>query len=138
MERVDLKARLWTVPSERFKSNAAHIVPLTQVAIDILNSLPRDAERLFGHINGFSKAKRRLDKAMGDPPPFVIHDIRRTVRTRLSSLRVPYEVAEMVIGHGKKGLARVYDQHHYLPEMRDALERWETSLRAIVATDERL
>jgi hypothetical protein len=54
------------------------------------------------------------------------------VRTRLSSLRVPYEVAEMVIGHVKKGLARVYDQHHYLPDMRDALERWETSLRALV------
>lgn len=128
----DLEARLWTVPAKRFKSGSTHIVPLTQMAIDILRTLPRDSDLVFGHVNGFSKAKSRLDKAMGDPAPFVTHDIRRTVRTRLSSLRVPYEVAEMVIGHGKKGLARVYDQHHYLPEMRDALERWETSLGALV------
>lgn len=128
----DLRTRLWTVPSERFKSSAAQLVPLSQLAIDILAKLPREGDYLFGHIDGFSKAKKRLDKTMGNPTPFVIHDLRRTVRTRLSSLRVPSEVAEMVIGHGKKGLARVYDQHHYLPEMRDALERWETSLRSML------
>lgn len=128
----DIGNSIWTIPPERFKSDSTHIVPLTQLAIDVLDKLPRDGELVFGHINGFSKAKRRLDKAIGDPAPFVIHDLRRTVRTRLSSLRVPYEVAEMVIGHGKKGLARVYDQHHYLPEMRDALERWETSLRSML------
>lgn len=125
----DINNALWTIPPERFKSDSTHIVPLPQGAIDILNTLPRDTDLVFGHINGFSKAKRRLDKAMGNPAPFVIHDIRRTVRTRLSSLRVPYEVAEMVIGHGKKGLARVYDQHHYLPETRDALERWDANLK---------
>ena len=48
----------------------------------------------------------------------MLHDIRRTVRTRLSSLRVSERVAEMVIGHGKKGLARVYDQHEF--RRRDA------------------
>lgn len=133
----DLDKRLWTIPSERFKSNATHIVPLTQTALDVIAQLPRDSDYLFGHINGFSKAKRRLDREMGNPAPFVIHDLRRTVRTRLSSLRVPYEIAEMVIGHGKKGLARVYDQHHYLPEMREALEQWATCLQSIVAADEK-
>ncbi len=65
--------------------------------------------------------------------PFVLHDVRRTVRTRLAGLRVPSEVAEMVIGHGKKGLARVYDQHLYVDEMRSALELWAARLRDIVA-----
>jgi hypothetical protein len=65
-------------------------------------------------------------------PPFVIHDLRRTVRTRLSSLRIPDAVAEMVIGHGRKGLQRVYDQHKFIDEMREALEAWNARLRAIV------
>jgi integrase len=68
---------------------------------------------------------------MGVEEPFVIHDIRRTVRTRLSQLRVRSEVAEMVIGHGKKGLARVYDQHQYLDEMREALDLWARELLRI-------
>jgi hypothetical protein len=38
----------------------------------------------------------------------------------------------MVIGHARKGLARVYDQHKYLDEMREALELWATMLTSIV------
>ena len=54
------------------------------------------------------------------------------MRTRLSALRVPHEVAEAVIGHGKKGIARVYDQHRYLSEMREALDAWAQLLERIV------
>lgn len=39
----------------------------------------------------------------------------------VSGLRVNSEVAEMVIGHEKKGLQRVYDHHTFEPEMREAL-----------------
>ena len=83
-------------------------------------------------ISGFSKPKVRLDEMMGNRPPWVIHDIRRTVRTRLASLRVSDLVAEMVIGHGRKGIQRVYDQHTYEAEMREALELWAARLRDIV------
>ena len=65
-------------------------------------------------------------------PPFVIHDLRRTVRTRLSSLRMPDTVAEVVIGHGRKGLQRSYDQHKFIDEMREALEAWNARLCMIV------
>jgi integrase len=140
----DLKNKLWTVPPERFKSNASHLVPLSDEAMAILESLPRftKGDHLFTStygekpVSGFSKAKAHLDawmkKQLGTIPPWVIHDIRRTVRTRLASLRVPDLVAEMVIGHGRKGLQRVYDQHTYEPEMREALELWAARLRDIV------
>jgi hypothetical protein len=39
----------------------------------------------------------------------------------------------MVIGHGKKGLARVYDQHEFADEMREALDLWSIRLRSIVS-----
>ena len=107
--------------------------------MSIINELPQVGDYLFRakrnttHISGFSRAKRRLDATVGDMPPFVIHDLRRTVRTRLSQLRVRYEVAEMVIGHGKKGLARVYDQHEYRDEIREALDLWAAELVRIVS-----
>ena len=54
------------------------------------------------------------------------------MRTRLSSLRIPDVVCEMVIGHGRKGLQRVYDQHTFQDEMREALEAWAVRLQLIV------
>jgi integrase len=133
----DIDAKLWTIPPERFKSNVSHEVPLSPLAIDLLKSIPRDddEDRLF-QVNGFSKAKKRLDRFMGMPSKFVIHDIRRTVRTRLSPLTT-YEVAEMVVGHGRRGLARVYDQHKYVDEKREALDAWSERLSGIVSDSQR-
>ncbi|TBB88096.1 tyrosine-type recombinase/integrase [Rhizobium ruizarguesonis] len=158
--KVDKALKVWTVPPERFKSDAANLVPLTDDALAVLEALPHysgknTGDHLFSTtmgakpVNGFSKAKGRLDKFMvrtmkaiarkrGDDPhrakltDFVLHDVRRTVRTRLSSLRISERVAEMVIGHGKKGLVRVYDQHAFTDEMREALEAWAVRLRSIV------
>ena len=141
---LDLTNCVWTVPPERFKSNASHLVPLTDQAVAIIKHVPRftKGDHLFSTtygakpISGFSKGKDRLDRLMkeeiGKVPPWVIHDIRRTVRTRLASLRVSDLVAEMVIGHGRKGIQRVYDQHTYEEEMRDALKLWAARLRSIV------
>ena len=154
----DLDRGIWTVPPERFKSDSSHLVPLPDDALAILGALPRfkKGDHLFSTtfgekpVSGFSKAKARLDRFMlrtlkalartrGEDrpkvtlPPFVIHDIRRTMRTRLSGLKVQERVAEMVIGHGKKGLARVYDQHEFADEMREALDLWAARLRTIVS-----
>ena len=74
-----------------------------------------------------------MTKELGkEPEPFTIHDLRRTFRTRLSELKVPTEVAELCIGHAKKGLARIYDQHEFQDEMRIAFDRWADRLRSIV------
>lgn len=157
---IDIQSKLLTVPAERFKSDASHMVPLSGLALEILATFPRFSKEGGGDfvfstlngtkpINGFSKAKADLDRRMlgslrayarmrgFDPKkvamePFVLHDLRRTVRTRLSSLKVSEPVAEMVIGHAKKGLSRVYDQHKYLDEMREALDEWAVRLTLVV------
>ena len=119
------------------------MVPLSDQAVAVLKFVPHftKGDYLFTTtlgekpVAGFSKAKDRLDKLMAENlgnPPWVIHDIRRTVRTRLASLRIPDMVAEMIIGHGRKGIQRVYDQHSYENEMREALELWAARLRDIV------
>ena len=54
------------------------------------------------------------------------------MRTGLSALPVPDLVRELVIGHAKPGLHKVYDQHPYPDEKRNALELWAGRLRDIV------
>jgi integrase len=148
----DLDRKLWTIPAERMKADAPHVVPLTDDVIEILKSLPRfnKGDHLFSTdfgakpVNGFGQAKIKLDKLMlsdlqsrcGDNatlPPFVLHDVRRTMRTGLSTLPVPDLVRELVIAHTKPGLHKVYDQHTYRDEKRKALKLWAAKLRAIVA-----
>jgi integrase len=127
--------KLWTIPAELFKTNTTHLVPLSPLALDIAKSVP------FG-VTGFSKSKKRLDRYVlaelrkinprATLTNWTLHDLRRTVRTRLSALTT-YEVAELIIGHGKKGLQKVYDQHEYLDEMREALDAWAARLTSIVS-----
>jgi len=135
------------------------MVPLTDKVIELLNALPRfnSGEFLFSHSHGkrplkpnqFSDVKERLDAMMleelkqiaaeskKDPkraalPAFVNHDIRRTVRTHLSALRIGEEVREAVLAHVRPGIKGVYDQHQYLEEKREALTLWNARLRSIV------
>jgi len=137
----DLEARTWTIPAERFKSGAQHVVPVADDLMAVLDGLPRfhRGDHLFSStfgqtpVSGFAKAKARIDKRVGAVPRWTFHDIRRTVRTRLAELRVPDHIAEIVIGHARKGLARIYDQHKYAAEVRDALTLWAARLHSIVS-----
>jgi integrase len=137
---------VWIIPSERYKSGQVHRIPLSRDVVELLNGLPRHGSDYLFTFGGdipvaaISKGKLRLDRLMAEElgqavTPFVLHDLRRTVRTRLSELKVPEVIAEMVIGHGKRGLQRVYDQHEYISEQREALEDWARHLRAIVSPD---
>ncbi len=154
---IDPALKLWSVGEERFKSDAPHLVPLTDDVVAVLAALPRfkKGDHIFSTTFGekptviSDKIKEKIDarmfrtlKAMArmrsdDPArielkPWIIHDLRRTLRTHLSALRIPDHIAEMVIGHGRQGLQRVYDQHRYLDEMREALTLWAARLRSIV------
>ena len=160
----NLKDKLWVIPASRMKGKegkaAAHAVPLTDDIFAVLESLPRfkGGDFLFspnggrGALSGFSELKKALDAAMhadleaqGETfEAFTLHDIRRTARTRFSSLRIPSEVpgapefriqtevAEALLAHAKPGLHKTYNLYDYLDEKREALTAWHTVLRGIV------
>ncbi len=141
---VDVAEKLWLIPASRMKARSAHEVPLTPVALAILEALPRwtGGDFVFSNTNGkksvsgFGKAKLRIDKLIaghaGDIKAWVFHDLRRTMRTHLSALPVQDMVRELTIAHTQKGLHKVYDQHTYREEKRHCLELWEARLDAIV------
>jgi integrase len=114
-------------------------VPLSETAVELLKQLPRwnAGDFVFTTtagekpVNGFSKAKQRIDQLSG-VTGWKFHDLRRTVRTRFSALPVQDIVRELVIAHAKPGLHKVYDQHSYQDEKRRCLELWEQRLLSIV------
>ena len=79
---------------------------------------------------------------------WTLHDLRRTFGTKLAELRVPPHVVERLLNH-KLGsianqtggvvsaIAEVYNRHAYLPEMREAIEKWEVYLTSLLANDAR-
>jgi hypothetical protein len=56
-----------------------------------------------------------------------LHDLRRSFRTGLGRLGVQPHVAERLVNHisSRSEMEAIYDQHLYLEEMRDAMNRWE-------------
>jgi integrase len=150
---IDLSTAVWTIPPERMKGDAPHVVPIASDLADLLRSLPRTGRFLFSTgdraMTGYSKIKKKLDALMlvelkgaaiargGDPAKialqhFTIHDVRRTCRTAWSSLGVATNVAELLLAHAQPELHRIYDQHAFLPERLRAYEAWHARLRAII------
>jgi integrase len=151
----------WTMPGERTKNGAPHMVPLSAPACDLLRGLlpehEGDARReiedrrakgmlaLPGALGtpfaGWSKAKAALDKAIADAgtrpaalAPWNVHDLRRTVATGLQRLGVRLEVTEAVLKHisgSRGGIAGVYQRHDWAGEKRAALNAWAPHVLAV-------
>lgn len=158
----DLAKGIWTIPASRMKGKNGkarpHSVPLTADIMAGLSALPRfnGGDYLFSTTGGRSAAwissriKHALDARMlltlralavkrgEDPakvklPAWVNHDLRRTLRSRLSELRVNADVAEAILAHVKPGIRGVYDRYEHFDEKRHALELWANHLKAITS-----
>lgn len=134
---ADIDGAVFTIAAERFKTGRPHVVPLSRLAQQILASVPRieGVAHVFAGrgdvpLSGFGKRKAALTAAA--TVEFALHDLRRTVRTGLSRLRVPFEVAERVLGHVQGGVAAHYDHHAYLDEKRTALEAWARHVESLI------
>jgi integrase len=139
----DLDAAVWTIPAETTKSGREHRVPLSQAALEILGELPRVAncELVFPgrggrSMTGWSKRMRPVQAASREVglERWTLHDLRRTVRTGLGRLDVPDPVAERILNHAPRDrLQATYDRSDRLDDMREALERWGSHVKMLVA-----
>jgi len=148
---LDLDKGLWRIGAERTKNGLAHEVPLSDAAVEILQAQERrdDRELVFGAgeggFQGWSNAKSALDARMlarlreNNPraqlPPWRLHDLRRTVATRLADLGVQPHIIEAVLNHisgHKAGVAGVYNRAAYSAEKRTALSLWAEHIDALI------
>lgn len=130
------------LPGARTKNKRAHIVPLSEPAKAILTGIRRRPDRacVFGRrqdngFSGWSAAKRDLEARANIAERWTVHDLRRTVATRMAELGVQPHIVEAVLNHvsgHKGGIAGVYNRATYDKEKRDALNLWAEHVTALV------
>ncbi len=144
---LDSDMTMWTLPAARAKNNVQHQVPIVPWVRAILGSLPRIEGSDYiltttgrNSISGYSKAKAALDKAATalnghtPIPPWVVHDVRRTVATRMAKLGVALPTVEKLLNHTSgsfAGVAGIYQRHDFADEKRRALEVWGRHVLAL-------
>lgn len=158
MHKDEILGRMWTIPaSRRGKTETCHAVYLTDTALEIVAAAKLEVERLqarrsvswSGNIFEASpgsaispaalcRAVVRNSAALGAKVEshwggWTPHDLRRTMRTGLSACNIRPDIAELTIGHKKRGIVAVYDQHSFDTERRDALLAWEKYLLTVVS-----
>ena len=139
--QINLEQNLWLIPSDEFKGNRPHSVPLSGMAIEVLQSLPRwergdyvfttqGGIKPFGNI-GHEHAK--VLEATGTSN-WHRHDLRRTAGTILQREQVTKEVAEAFLGHKMPGVTAIYLRHDYAQEKRQAADLLQHGITKALAT----
>lgn len=128
----------WIIPATRTKNRCEHRIPLSALAMEII----AEAEALrsgpwllpapgrAGHVTP-SGAIQAFQRILGDD--VVVHDLRRTVATRLQRLGIRLEVTEAALNHisgSRSGVTGIYQRFDWHAEKRAALDAWGRHLVA--------
>jgi integrase len=161
-DELDLPKRIWTIPGARTKNKQEHVVPLSDMAVDIIREQIEAAAALAKRkgrrapafvfpgpggraaVTGASvpKAVKRIEKEtkrgttiMG-VAPWTPHDLRRTAATGMEELGISPFIVGHVINHRSVTkstvTSRVYARYTYDKEKREALELWADRLDGII------
>ncbi len=119
----------WTIPGERTKTGKPHRIPLSSRALAILDEARRpgdDTGLIFGAPRtGKALSDNTLGKALRTAEvPATIHGLRASLRDWLAAEGVPYELAEAVLAHQPRGIAKSYRRDDLLEARRPIMERW--------------
>jgi integrase len=148
---IDFDRCLWEMPPSKTKNKRAHVVPLNDLAMELLASL-----RAITGAGRYLFPKKKMDPSEEEKPmpsasvsralaryckgyhlkgeqasqanyfeSFVPRDIRRTVKTRMGELGISKELRDRIANHAINDVsAKHYDRYDYVKEKRGALEEW--------------
>lgn len=150
-EDCDLKKKLWIQPAEKTKSDGRHELPLSHMAVQIIEALPNMGDYLFTSsgfrpFENFGREKKRFDTAVNKKrkkdrhapiQKWRIHDLRLTAASGMARLDTPPHVIERVLNHTSgviSGVAAVYNRHQYAGKMKKALDDWANHVQEILAS----
>jgi integrase len=140
---IDRDSGTITLPKERVKNRHEHVLPVTPLALEVLQSVPERAGRphLFGDRSaiGFTpwyQAKQDLDDRLGKIAPWNLHDIRRSVATWMAEHgNVEPHIIEAILNHHsghRGGVAGIYNRAKYARQIRSALSLWDDHVRSLI------
>lgn len=124
-DAIDLDAGVWTIPAADMKSARLHTVPLSRMALGVLESRLRLAgPYVFGvgsdgakPYAGASNGMEGLRRQLGDPD-WRLHDLRRTAVTLAQRGGCSVEAIRALTQHKMAGVIGVYARHAYAQEKR--------------------
>ena len=140
---LNLDAGVWTIAKERTKNKKEHVVHLSSQALAIIRAIHfAGSDCVFATVTGkaglrgYGNAKARLDKNMGDPKPWRVHDLRRTAASGMASLGFQPHIIERVLNHvsgAQGGLVGVYQRYEYIEDRKRALFAWGNHVETLVS-----
>lgn len=144
---IDLDARLWTIPAERMKAKKEHTVPLSDAAVELLNSTPRMAgnDHVFpgsGTKPLSEAATLQVIKRLNNPTvvwtddkgaEIVPHGFRSTFRVWAGeTTHHPREVIEHALAHQLKDKAEAaYARTTLLAKRAALMQEWSEYLTSL-------
>jgi integrase len=136
-KELDRDAMEWIIPAERSKNNRPHLVPLTVQMLELIG--PPSDKFIFpstsksGHTTSYGPIQciKRKCEALGIEKVST-HTMRRTFITNMARLNVPTEIRNRLTNHADQSVDGIYNQHDYLEQKRDALEKWGHYLNRII------
>ena len=126
---IDWKAGTWTIPAERMKAKAEHVVPLPDEAFEVLNA----AMEAHGDDGLIFPARRRKvlhDKVLiqilqDHGMDATVHGFRSSFRDWAAENGVERDVAEAALAHTlKNAVEAAYLRTDYLEKRRAVMEAW--------------
>jgi len=150
---LNIPERLWTLPAERTKSDVTFLIGLTELMIELIESVPNvpGAPLIFSGSRGgvtfqFDKFVKEVRELVadylrrhghiepdGEVERWTLHDLRRTARTIWGKLKVPPDIRERLLNHRQDDMVAVYDQWEYLDEKREGLQVWSDYVSNLVS-----
>lgn len=148
-DEVDFEAAKWTIPAARMKARRAHVVYLSQQAMDIMIALKTCAgsskyllpSRYEGDKGMSSATLNRVidvtvERAQKRDIPldtFSVHDLRRTGSTLLHEAGFNSDWIEKALAHEQKGVRAIYNKAEYADQRRDMLQQWANMVDGWIA-----
>lgn len=147
---VDLDEAVWKMPAHKTKGRKrAHTIPLSAHTIPDLRRLkekhgdgalfpPRsDSEQeVLGSISVAHAVRRWLDQEGNTMERFQPRDLRRTWKSRTHDAGIDRFTRDLIQQHAKNDTgSKNYDRADYLPQMREAMAKWDAWLTIALAGD---
>lgn len=130
-DEIDLKKKIWSIPGERMKAAVEHVIPLSEAAIDVIQSLPRDhevwvfpAQRGEGHLSDMSLLM--LLRRMKYDSKTTVHGFRSSFRDYIGEeTSYPHRLAEHALAHQlENSVEKSYARGTQLKKRREMMEHW--------------
>lgn len=130
---IDPQAAIWTIPAARMKAHREHRVPLSQQALDLLQSLPRmeGSDAVFwGARKPTISNMAMLELLRGMRHGLTVHGFRSSFRDWAAEATAhPAEVVEMALAHTiQNQVEAAYRRGDLIEKRRELMREWAAYL----------